>query len=103
MHGSVGLQRREGQVAGLGYESDRIGHNVPHAESSIQLAEGDVPVLALVQVQHPVEGEGLQVADEIGGQHRDEAPLGHDPRLDVVELQASVGAGHVACGAKHGG
>lgn len=34
---------------------------------------------------------------EVGGHHRDEASLGHDPRLDVVELQTCVGTGHLAC------
>ena len=96
MHGDVGLQGGEGQIAGLRCESHRIGHNVPHAEPSIQLAVGDVSVLALVQIQHPVEGEGLQMADKVGRHHGDEPPLCHDPRLNVVEFQAGVGACHVA-------
>lgn len=70
---------------------------MPHPESGVQLAVGDVPVLALVQKQHSVEGQRLQVADEVGRHHGDEAPLRHDPGLDVVELQPGVGAGHVAC------
>lgn len=69
---------------------------MPHAESSVQLAVGDVAVLALVQVQHPIEGESLQMADEVGRHHGDETPLCHDAGLDVVELQASVRAAHVA-------
>ena len=74
---------------------------MPHAESRIQLAVGDVSILALVQIEHPVDGERLQMADEVGRHHGDEAPLCHDPRLDVVELQAGVGAGHEACETKH--
>lgn len=69
---------------------------MPHAKPSIQLTVGDVSVLALVQIQHPVQGERLQMADEVGRHHRDEAPLCHDPSLDVIELQAGVGASHVA-------
>lgn len=95
VHGGVGLQGGEGQVAGLRLKSYRIGHNVPHAEPGVQLAVGDVPILALVQIEHPVEGERLQMADEVGRHHRDKAALCHDPRLDVVELQAGVGTGHV--------
>lgn len=97
MHGSVGLQSGEGQVAGLGQKGDGVGDDVPQAESSVQLAVGDVSVLALVQIQHPVEGERLQVTDEVGRHHGDETALRHDARLDVVELQAGVGAGHVTC------
>lgn len=41
------------------------------------------------------------MADEIGGHHRNEATLGHDARLDVVELQPGVGTGHLACGEVH--
>lgn len=69
---------------------------MPHAKSSIQLAVGDVSVLALVQIEHPIEGESLQMADEIGRHHRGETPFCHDSRLNVVELQASVRASHVA-------
>lgn len=101
VHGGVGLQGGEGQVAGLSQESYRIGHNVPHAEPSVQLAVGDVAVFALVQIEHPVDGESLQMADKVGRHHGDETPLCHDPRLDVIELQAGVGAGHVAYGTKH--
>lgn len=74
---------------------------MPHAESRVQLAVGDVSVLALVQIEHPVDGERLQMADEVGRHHGDETPLCHDPRLDVVELQAGVGAGHEAYETKH--
>lgn len=97
VHGRIGLQRREGQIAGLSEESHRIGHDVPHAEARVQLAVGDVAVLALVQKQHAVDRQRLQVANEVGRQHGDEAPLCHDPGLDVIKLQPGVGARHVAC------
>lgn len=69
---------------------------MPHAESSIQLAVRDVSILALVQIEHSVEGESLQMANEVGRHHRDETPLCHDPRLNVTEFQAGMGALHVA-------
>lgn len=69
VHGGIGLQRGEGQVAGLGQERDGIGHDVPHAEASVELAEGYVSVLALVQIEHPIDGERLQMADEVGRHH----------------------------------
>lgn len=100
MHGGVGLQRGESQVAGLCEKSHGVGHDVPHAEPSVQLAEGYVSVLALVQIEHPIDGERLQMADEVGRHYRDETPLCHDPRLDVIELQPGVGASHVPYGDK---
>lgn len=74
---------------------------MPHAEPSIQLAVGDVSILALVQIEHPVDRESLKMADEVGRHHRDETPLCHDPCLDVIELQAAVDASHLTCGTKH--
>ena len=43
------------------------------------------------------------MADEAGGDAGDEAALGHDARLDVVELQAGVVAGHLPWGREGGG
>lgn len=74
---------------------------MPHAKPGIQLAVGDVPVLALVQIEHPVDRERLQVANEVGRHHRDEASLCHDSRLNVIELKPRVGASHVAYRTKH--
>lgn len=68
-----------------------------HAKAGVQLAVGDVSVLALVEVGQAVEEEALEVPYEVGGHHGDEAPLGHDARLDVVELQTCVGTSHLAC------
>lgn len=69
VHGSVGLQCGEGQITRLSQKSYRVGNDVPHAEPSVKLAVGDVSVLALVQIENPVEGQRLQVADEIGRHH----------------------------------
>lgn len=68
-----------------------------HAEAGVQLAVGDVSILALVKIGQAVEEEALEVPNEVGGHHRDEAPLGHDARLYVVELQTCVGTSHLAC------
>ena len=47
--------------------------------------------------------EALQVADEAGRDAGDEAALGHDAGLDVVELQAGVVARHLPWGGEGGG
>lgn len=69
---------------------------MPHAEPSIQLAVGDVSIFALVQIEHPIYRECLQVANEVGRHHRDEMSLCHDPSLDIIELKPGVGSTHVA-------
>ncbi|TNN54106.1 hypothetical protein EYF80_035665 [Liparis tanakae] len=96
VHGGVRLQSGQRQVAAFRSKRHRVGDDVAHAEAGVQLAVGDVAVLALVEVGQPVEGQALEVADEVRGHHGYEAPLGHDARLDVVELQTRVGAGHLA-------
>lgn len=96
VHGGVRLQSGQRHVAAFRSKRHRIGDDVAHAEASVQLAVGDIAVLALVEVGQPVEGQALKVADEVRGHHGYEAPLGHDARLDVVELQTRVGAGHLA-------
>ena len=103
VHGGVGLQRGQRQVAAFRSKRHRVGDDVAHAEAGVELAEGDVAVLALVQVGQAVEAQALQVADEVGRHHGDEAPLRHDARLDVVELQARVGAGHLTWRGVDGG
>lgn len=67
-----------------------------HAEAGVQFTVGDVSILALVQVGQPVERQALEMADEVRGHDRYEATLGHDTRLDVVELETGVGTGHLA-------
>lgn len=68
-----------------------------HAEAGVELAVGDVAVFALVQVGHPIKGQALEVADEVGGHHGYEAALCHDACLNVVELQSCVGPSHLTC------
>lgn len=97
VHGGVGLQRGQAQVATLGFEGHRVGDDGAHAEACVQLAVVDVAVLAQVDVEQAVEPEALQVADEAGRDVRDKTALGHHTRLDVVELQASMVAHHLTC------
>lgn len=48
MHGGVRLQCGQGEVAAFRSKSHRVSDDVAHAEAGIQLAVGDVSVLALV-------------------------------------------------------
>lgn len=59
VHGGVGLQGGQAQVAALRLEGHRVGDDEAHAEVGVQLAEVDVPVLAHVDVLHAVELEAL--------------------------------------------
>lgn len=123
MHGVVGLQRGQAQVAGFALEGHGVGDDVAHAKAGVELAEVDVPVLAHVDVLHAVELETLRgelsrgefqtlhfphshieirwalsylkMTDEGGGSGRDKALLSQDARLHVVELQTGVVARHL--------
>lgn len=97
VHGSVGLQRSQAQVATLGFESHWVGNDGAHAEACVQLTVVDVAVLAQVDVEQAVEPEALQVADEAGRDVRDKTPLSHHTCLDIVELQASMVTHHLTC------
>ena len=97
VHGGVGLQGGQAQVAGLGLEGHRVGDDGSHAEAGVELAEVDVAVLAQVNVEQAIELEALQVPDEAGRDDGDKAPLCHHARLNVVELQARVVARHLTC------
>lgn len=96
MHGVVGLQSSEGHVAGARLEGDGVGDYVLVADHGIELAVIDIAVFTQVYVGHAVEGEALEVADEVGRHHGQEALLCHDARLNVMELQLSVVACHLA-------
>ncbi len=48
MHGGVGLQGGQRHIAGSIPEDDWICHDAAHAEACIELAVGDVTILALV-------------------------------------------------------
>lgn len=95
MHGVVGLQGGERHVAGARLEGDGVGDDVLEADHGVELAVVDVAILAQVNVRHAVEGQALEVPDEVGGHHVHEALLRHDARLDVVELQLGVVARHL--------
>lgn len=95
VHGVVGLQGGQGHVAGARLEGDRVSDDALEADHGVELAVIDVAVLAEVYVGHAVEGEALQVPDEVGGHHGHEALLRHDARFYVVELQLGVVARHL--------
>ena len=90
MHGGVGLQGGQAQVAALGLEGDGVSDDVPQSKPRLQFTVVDVAVFAQVNVEQAVEHEALQVADETGGHHGDVTFLSHDTRFNVVELQAGV-------------
>lgn len=48
VHGGVSLQGGQRHITGSIPEADRIGHDAAHAEAGIELAVGDVTILALV-------------------------------------------------------
>lgn len=96
MHGCISLQGGQAQVAALSLECHRVSYNVAETKACLQLAIVNVTVLAQVDVEHPIEHEALEMADEAGGDDRDVPFLCHDPRLDVVELQASMITNHCA-------
>jgi len=60
VHGGVGLQRGQAQVAALGPEGHGVGDDDAQAEAGVQLAVVDVSVLAHVDVLHPVELQALE-------------------------------------------
>lgn len=91
------MQRSQRQVAALRSKRHWICDDVTHAEAGIQLAVRYVPVFTLVQVWDPIEGQALEMANEVRRHHGDKTALGHDARLDVVELEPCVGTSHLAC------
>lgn len=95
VHGVVSLQSGEGHVAGARLERDGVGDDVLEADHGVELAVIDVAVLTEVYVGHAVEGEALEVADEVGRHHGHEALLCHDARLNVMELQLGVVTRHL--------
>ena len=60
VHGGVGLQGGQAQVAALRLEGDGVGDDEAHAEVGIELAEVDVSVLAHVNVLHAIELQALR-------------------------------------------
>lgn len=66
-----------------------------HSKAGIQLAVRYVAVFALVEIRQPVEGQALEMANEVGWHHGYEAALGHDASFNVVEFQTGVGTSHL--------
>lgn len=95
MHGVVGLQGSEGHIAGAGLERDGVGDDVLEADHGIEFAVIDIAVFTEVYVGHAIEGEALEVANEVGWHYGQEALLCHDARLDVMELQLGVVTRHL--------
>lgn len=95
MHGVVGLQSGEGHIAGAGLEGDGIGDDVLESNHGIELTVVNVTVFTEVYVGHAIEGEALEVANEVGWHHVHEALLCHNACLNVMELQLGVVTWHL--------
>lgn len=90
VHGVIGLQGGQGHIARARLEGNRICHDAPVADHGVQFAVVNVAVLAQVNVGHAIEGQTLQVSNEVGG-HGGHVPLlCNDARLHIVELQLRV-------------
>jgi len=90
VHGGVGLEGGQAQVAALGLEGDGVSDNVPQSKTSLQFAVIDVAIFAQVNVEQAIEPEALQVANETGRDNGDVTLLCHDSGLDIVEFQAGM-------------
>lgn len=90
MHGVVGLKRGQGHIARARLEGHRVCHDAPVADHGVQFAVVDVAVLAQVNVGHAIEGQTLQVANEVGGHGGHITLLSYDSRFHIVELQLCV-------------
>lgn len=95
VHEVVGLQSSEGHVAGARLEGDWVGNDVLEANHGVELTVIDVTIFTEVYVGQAVEGEALEVADEVRRHHGQEALLCHDARLYVIELQLGVVTCHL--------
>lgn len=98
VHGVVGLQSGEGHVAGAGLEGDRISDDVLESNHGIELTVINVAVFTEVYVGHAIEGEALEVPNEVGWHHVHEALLCHNACLNVMELQLGVVTWHLTWG-----
>lgn len=95
MHGIVGLQSSKRYIAGARLEGDGIGYDVLEANHGIEFTVINVTVFTKVYVGHAIEGEALEVANEVGGHCGHEALLCHNARLNVMELQLGVVTCHL--------
>lgn len=57
VHGCVGLQSGQAQIAALGFEGDGVGDNGTNPKAGIELAIINVTILAQVDVEHTVKSE----------------------------------------------
>lgn len=57
VHGCVGLQGGQAQVAALGFEGDRVSNNGANPKAGIKLTIIDVTILAQVDVEHTIKSE----------------------------------------------
>lgn len=95
VHGVIGRQRAEGHVTGTGLKGDGVCNDVLKANHGIEFTVIDVSIFTEVYVGHAIEGEALNVANEVGRHHVYEAFFRHNACLNVVELQLSVIACHL--------
>ena len=95
VHGIVGLQSSKSHIAGARLEGDRISNNVLEANHGIEFTVINVTVFTEVYVSHAIEGEALEVANEVGRHRGHEAFLRHNARLNVMELQLGVVSCHL--------
>lgn len=102
VHGVVGLQSSEGHIAGARLEGDRVSNDVLEANHGIELTVINVTVFTEVYVGHAIEGEALEVANEVGRHHGHEALLCYNARLNVMELQLGVVSCHLTFASAEG-
>lgn len=57
VHGCVGLQGGQAQIAAFGLEGDRVGDNGTNPKAGIQLTIINVSILAQVNVEHAIKSE----------------------------------------------
>lgn len=61
VHGGVGLQGGQPQIAALGLEGHRVSNDGAHAKAGVELTEVNVSILTHVNVEHTVELQALGV------------------------------------------
>lgn len=65
MHRVVCLQSWQGHITGARLEGHRVCHDALVANHGIQLTVVNVPILAQVDIGHAIEGQTLQVPNEV--------------------------------------
>lgn len=58
MHGCVGLQGGQAQIAAFGLEGDRVGDNGTNPKACVQLTIINISIFAQVDVEHAIKSEG---------------------------------------------